>query len=208
MDITLRVSGPPLRLNDREAVGLHQPSPTLDQESGIVTGMTTIDEKPWLSEPNLKNVETMDDYLLIKRTEAKLSLELAKIHYEAFRERLSKTHPELASKHFGFTVDASGNFTIVDPKNSLSQSEKAWLAKQLSEYRGLKENLMAHAEAATAVAKYDTTGILSRYQLANDEIGKLIDYGAVVKSDYMERAFEEQVQNGATCKIPFISENV
>jgi len=208
MDINLLSNGSLLRPTDKEKVGLYQPSDAREQGAGIVAHMTINDDKPWLSEPNLKDVETMEDYLSIKKTEATISLKLAKDDYLRFREELAKTHPDLASKSFGFTVDAAGNFTILTPQNNLSQSEKSWLTEQLSQYRGLKVNLMAHVEASSLLAKHDKTGLLSRYQLDSDDIAHMIDYGAILRSDDIFRSLTEQIQERAPRKIPSISEKV
>lgn len=207
MDIDLLSRGPLLRPTDKEKAGLHQSLETRPPEPAVVEKEIK-DDKPWLSEPNLENVESMEVYLSIKKIDAAVALEVAKSLYQDFREQLSEINPELASKHFGFTVDASGSFRILDPHNNLTQSEKVWLTEQLGELRGFKENLMAHMEASTLLAKHDKAGFLSRYQLDNGKMDHLIDYSAVLTSEDMERAFNEQIQYRAMRKTPFITETV
>ncbi|QSB21218.1 hypothetical protein JN403_10455 [Pseudomonas sp. 15A4] len=162
------------------------------------------DEQPWLAEPNMKNITSMADYLSLKRIDAAISLELANLTYTSFKNELYNLRPELASKNFSVGVDSSGNVRILDPQESLSAEERIWLTEQL-EHRGIKDHLVDHSSAMSALAKYDKTGFNARYKLEAADIARIVDYGKILESDDMEQTWKNQISERAEKRTPYIS---
>ena len=208
MDINIAIKRMPPLQEPPEKIDRHQPLNALNQGVNDLADGDVSDEKPWLLEPHLKTVNTMEDYLSIKKVEAKIALELAKIEFAAFRKDLEKVKPELASKHFGFSISEEGSFTILDPRNNLSEAETDWLTEQLGQYRCLKGHLVSLLKISTTLAKYDKDNLGARYHLESGKLAKITDFGSVLSSENMAQAWTHQIEQRADRKVPFISEKI
>src|ERR1700712_4115107 len=98
-------------------------------------------EKPWLTEPGLECIDTMDEYISFKQMDAHISLGIMKAHHDAFIDKLRSTHPELANKSFSFTINDQGDFEIVDPENNLSSNDVEYLTQHNSPSKCVSETL-------------------------------------------------------------------
>lgn len=177
------------------------------KEIGVPSEGVVDEEKPWLAEPNLKAIKSMGEYLSFKKVEANIALELAKFAYISFKNEIYNLRPELASKDFSFSLDATGNIRIIDTHGTLSNEEKTWLRARL-DHRGLKGHLTDHLKTSELLAKYEKTGFGAGYKLENMELARIIDYGKILESDDMEQTWKNQIAERAEKRTPFISERI
>jgi hypothetical protein len=206
MDIQDLIKSPVVTQNKTYAQQ-RQVSGSPDKEIGVASGGVVDDEKPWLAEPNLKAIKSMGEYLSFKKVEANIALELAKVAYTSFKNEIYNLRPELASKNFSFSLDATGNIRIIDTHGTLSNEEKTWLTDRF-DHRGLKSHLTDHFKTSELLAKYDKTGFSAGYKLENMDLARITDYGKILESDDMEQTWKNQISKRAEKRTPFISVHI
>lgn len=157
------------------------------------------EEQPWLnqSEEGLLPARTM--FLRYQHAASMIDLALMQIHYADFRNKLQETHPELAAKKFGFTLDESADLKILDYDNTLSSQERDFLGGLLNDHATLKGLAQRHAKVMMTLLDHDTDTFGRRYSLTLDNFRHTIDYAKILEKGpgKMHEEWIRQVQNNA-----------
>jgi hypothetical protein len=105
-----------------------------------------------------------------------------KSSFEDFRSTLLLEHPDLASKKFGFTVEADGSLKALNSAGQLSASETARLTQLLNESSGLKVAASVFRDASIDLVDADSPwsgSYLGRYSLTKENFATSIDLAAL-----------------------------
>nr|WP_314575154.1 hypothetical protein [uncultured Pseudomonas sp.] len=154
---------------------------------------TLLGEKPWLTEPGLECIDSVEEYISFKKMDAHISLGIMKIHYEAFIDRLSNTHPELANKNFSFTINDQGALEVLDPDNVLSSEERSYLKEQLNLHEGLTANAVSLQEIAKTLIQYGANRENGTYSKLSNNSHVRLDFLKLLKSEDANKALQEQI---------------
>lgn len=107
-----------------------------------------------------------------------------KTSFEAFQSQLSATHPDLASKKYGFTVEADGKLKVLNTAGQLSTSETQRLTDLLNESADLKAAASAFRDASIDMVDADSPwsgSYLGRYNLTKENFANTIDLAPLLK---------------------------
>jgi len=107
-----------------------------------------------------------------------------KTSFEAFQSQLSATHPDLASKKYGFTVEADGKLKVLNTAGQLSTSETQRLTDLLNESADLKAAASAFRDASIDMVDADSPwsgSYLGRYNLTKANFANTIDLAPLLK---------------------------
>lgn len=152
-----------------------------------------LSEKPWLTEPGLECIDSMEEYISFKKMSAHISLEIMKTHYEGFIDKLRITHPELANKNFSFTINSQGSLEVLDPENTLSSEDRDYLAEQFNLNEGLTANAVSLQEIAKTLIQYGSNRENGTHsELSNNGHARL-DFLKLLKSEDANKTFQEQI---------------
>ncbi|WHS62484.1 hypothetical protein [Pseudomonas sp. G2-4] len=105
-----------------------------------------------------------------------------KFFFEEFQSALASTHPDLADKKFGFTIEADGNLKAFDSSGQLSASDMDQLNKLLNASSGLKSAASSYRDASIALVAADAPwggNFTGGYILNKDNFASTIDLGAL-----------------------------
>lgn len=168
-------------------------------------------KEPWLTEPGYEHVRDRKEYVSCKRAEVVIDLALTRCSYNSFMRELSDSHPEIASKSFGFTLDADASIKIIDYTNSLTDDDKHVLIESMSNYGMFKRDLQSAAKGIMTLVDHDheTFGGRSRLDIENFQF--VVDFGKVFNSpvEEMPNEWVRQIQeNAETRDCSFISLDV
>ncbi|MBT2297665.1 hypothetical protein [Pseudomonas fluorescens] len=103
--------------------------------------------------------------------------------FEEFQSTLATEYPDLASKKYGFTVEADGSLKVLDIAKELSASDIQRLTELLNESSGLKAAASAFRDASIDMVDADSPwsgSYLGRYSLTQENFAKSIDLAALV----------------------------
>lgn len=125
---------------------------------------------------------------------AEIRLQQIQDKFGEFKNQLAISHPELATKRFGFVINELGNLEATSTEE-LSDQEKQQLNGWLNGFDDLKEMTLGHAEYLVTLCKIDTgmrpknggcvhktLSDLTQYAeiVTMKNIGKFIDYGLLL----------------------------
>ena len=134
-------------------------------------------EKPWLTDPGFEQCEDKNEYLCHKKNIEYLALAATQISHDRFMSTLADTHPEIAAKKFGFTLDRNAFIKVIDYGNTLSEDEKYMLTEALNNFENFKDNLQDRARAFMILVDHDHETFGGRYTLNLDNFQNVIDFG-------------------------------
>ncbi|MFY1664698.1 hypothetical protein [Pseudomonas sp. Pseu.R1] len=160
-------------------------------------------ETPWLTEPGLECIDSMEEYISVKKTLACISLEIMKSQYESFIDKLRAERPELANKSFSFTINSQGNFEVSDPQGVLNSEEIECLTQQLNAHDGLKTQAMAISYIAKTLVKYDLS---NPAQAPDGSIPPRLDFQKILKSEDSYMNFHHQLFTPTALEVSRIFE--
>lgn len=147
-------------------------------------------EKPWLTEKGFENCRDREDYVLHKKRVMEIDLSLKQIRYTVFMKKLAETHPEIAEKNFGFTLDEDASIKIIDYNDSLTDSEKNVLTEAINDFEGMKAGLRSTARGLMALVDHDLKTFEGRYSLDIENFQNVIDFGKLLSSSQESREAE------------------
>ncbi|PBP65505.1 hypothetical protein CCL15_14985 [Pseudomonas syringae] len=110
------------------------------------------------------------------------STEALKTSYEAFTSTLASVYPDLASKKFGFTIEADGNLKAINSSGELSEADTKQLNTLLNASSGLKAAAATYRETAIDLVDADSPwsgSYLGRYNLNKENFANSLDLGAL-----------------------------
>ncbi|MBA1232120.1 hypothetical protein G7013_20955 [Pseudomonas viridiflava] len=177
-------------------------------QKNVVTDNTTTAKKkpfyeyqkePWLSEPVGSLITNREQYVAREKSFNAIDLRLMQISYDAYRKELLTTHPEVANKKFGFTLDENAALKIIDYDNSLNEADKAVLTASINNFQDLKSMVQANAKMLMTLVDHDHETFGSRYDLNIGNFQSIIDYDKVLTAGAknMENEWVRQVQSHA-----------
>lgn len=127
-------------------------------------------------------------------SQAQIKLQQIQNKFGDFKDQLAISHPELATKRFGFVINELGNLEVTSTEE-LNDQEKQQLNGWLNGFDDLKEMTLGHADYIIALCKVDTGmrrknggGVhqtqsdLTKYAeiVTLKNIGKFVDYGLLL----------------------------
>jgi hypothetical protein len=128
-----------------------------------------------LSENRFKQLR--DAYLEDSHEKAAENLRHIFDSYCSFKEQLSYINPELAKKHFGFTLGFDQQIKVTDPDGILTPHEVSYLTEQLNNRSKLQDNVRAHARGLMELNDHDRKNFPDRRKINLENYSKIIDYG-------------------------------
>lgn len=157
------------------------------------------EEQPWLNESGEGAICAKTMYLRYQHAASMIDLALMHVCYADIRNKLYDTHPELAAKKFGFTLDESANLMILDYDNTLSHQERDFLGNLLNNHANLKGLAQRHAKVMMTLLDHDTDTFGNRYSLTLDNFRHTIDYAKILEQGpgKMHKEWIRQVHNNA-----------
>ncbi|RMN36896.1 hypothetical protein ALQ61_05616 [Pseudomonas coronafaciens pv. zizaniae] len=117
-----------------------------------------------------------------KAAEHRTSTEALKTSYEAFKSTLASVYPDLASKKFGFTIEANGNLKATNSSGELSEADTKQLNTLLNASSGLKAAAATYRQTAIDMVDADSPwsgSYLGRYNLTKENFADSLDLGAL-----------------------------
>ncbi|MCQ6255055.1 hypothetical protein [Pseudomonas sp. Q11] len=111
------------------------------------------------------------------------ALQTLRASFEEFQSMLATEYPDLASKKFGFTIEADGKLKVLDTAKQLSVADTARLTELLNESSTLKTASSAFRDASIDMVDADSPwsgSYLGRYSLTQENFAKSIDLAALV----------------------------
>jgi hypothetical protein len=147
-------------------------------------------ESPWLAKTATGEIHPVhrrlseeqitvlrDEYL--EKLQKKAAEPLRKMFdsYCSFKEQLSYINPELAKKHFGFTLGFDQQIKVTDPDGILTPHEVSYLTEQLNNRSKLQDNVRAHARGLMELNDHDRKNFPDRRKINLENYSKIIDYG-------------------------------
>lgn len=102
------------------------------RENSVRADTSTTNEKPfyeyqkepWLSEPVDPLITNREQYVAHEKMVNAIDLRLMQFTYDAYRKELIGSHPDLAAKKFGFTLDENASLKLIDHDNSLTDADR------------------------------------------------------------------------------------
>lgn len=110
-----------------------------------------------------------------------------KASFQAFQSTLSTTAPDLASKKYGFTVDADGSLKVLNTAGQLNSSDTQRLTDLLNKSLGLKTAAVAYRDAAidmTDASSPWSGSIMGYYSLTQENFASSLDLGPLFKDTH------------------------
>lgn len=156
-------------------------------------------KEPWLLESINEHITNRIDYVAHKKIVDVLELALIYVTYDSFRKDLQETHPEIAGKKFGFTLNESASIKIIDYDNSLTENDKSVLTHAINGFREFKEQIQQHAKTVMTLVDHDHETFGGRYKLDISNFQDVIDYGKIMSTSVqkMQDEWIQQVQSNA-----------
>ena len=150
----------------------------------------TSKESPWLPKTSTGEVHPAYRNLSEQALENRKAYYLKELHEKAdehlrhmfdsftgFKDQLSYINPELAKKHFGFTMGFDQQIKVTDPDGVLTPNEKGYLTEQLNNRSKLQRNVCAHARLLMEFNDHDRKNFPDRHKINLENYSKIVDYG-------------------------------
>ncbi|MBA1232122.1 hypothetical protein G7013_20965 [Pseudomonas viridiflava] len=122
------------------------------------------------------------DRLLFLKDQTDIFQETICNMFDAFhghKQQLSYLNPELAKKHYGFTLGFDEQIKVTDPDGVLTPAEHTYLTEELNKLQSLKDNLMTNAKSIMTLLDHDSKKFGTEHTLNLEGFRKVIDYGQV-----------------------------
>lgn len=100
------------------------------------------------------------------------------VSYE-FRQQLPFLNPELANKHFGFTLGPDQRIQVTDPDGVLTPAEMSYLSEKLNALESLQQAVREHARTVLELVDHLTEKFAGGYQIDLSNYHRIIDYGQI-----------------------------
>lgn len=110
--------------------------------------------------------------------------ETLKASFQAFQATLSTSAPDLASKKYGFTVEADGTLKVLDTAAELSSSDTQRLTDLLNKSLGLKAAAVTYRDASIDLVDADSPwsgSYMGYYSLTKENFANTIDLAPLLK---------------------------
>ncbi|MBD8238972.1 hypothetical protein SOM46_12000 [Pseudomonas fluorescens] len=110
-----------------------------------------------------------------------------KASFQAFQATLSTTAPDLASKKYGFTVDADGSLKVLNTAGQLNSSDTQRLTDLLNKSLGLKTAAVTYRDAAidmTDASSPWSGSAMGYYSLTQENFANTIDLAPLFKDKH------------------------
>jgi hypothetical protein len=110
-----------------------------------------------------------------------------KTSFQAFQATLATSAPDLASKKYGFTVEAHGKLKVLDTASQLSSSDTQRLTDLLNNSLGLKAAAVAYRDASIDLVDADSPwsgSYMGFYSLTKENFAKTIDLAPLFKDTH------------------------
>ncbi|WP_122666609.1 hypothetical protein [Pseudomonas viridiflava] len=158
-------------------------------------------EEPWLTDPGFEQVSNRYCYVFHKEISVRLELGLAKLDHDRFMKELADTHPKIASKNFGYTLDRDADIKIIDYDSSLTDNDQQVVVDLMSRRDGFKAALQSVARGMMTLVDHDRDREIfgSRYNLDIDDFQFVIDFQKIfnVPLDKVGEEWILQIQRNA-----------
>lgn len=128
-----------------------------------------------------------------------------KASFQAFQATLSNSAPDLASKKYGFTVEADGNLKVLDTAAQLSRSDTQRLTDLLNKSLGLKAAAVSYRNASIDLVDADSPwsgSYMGYYSLTKENFASTIDLAPLLKdtrtmvpAEFKDATFFTQLSN-------------
>lgn len=130
--------------------------------------------------PNTDTREVKEPSAEYEEKQANLELVNSRLKtlFDNFKTTLKDTNPDLASKDFGFSVDAKGELVVLDPTGNLSAKDTEQLTALLNSDEALKDVSKQFVEAAIDFVKIDAKEVNSlnrQYFLTQENFASTIN---------------------------------
>nr|WP_050586977.1 hypothetical protein [Pseudomonas asturiensis] len=159
------------------------------------------EKEPWLSEPVDPLITNREEYVAYTKVFSAMEQDLMRITYDAYRKELIDTHPDIANKKFGFTLDESASLKIIDYDNSLTETDRAVLTESINNFQELKSMVQANANMlmVLVLVDHDHETFGNRYNLNIENFHSIIDYDKILNTgiNLMQSEWVRQVQSNA-----------
>ncbi|SHN18648.1 hypothetical protein SAMN05216593_11211 [Pseudomonas asturiensis] len=157
------------------------------------------EKEPWLSEPVDPLITNREEYVAHQKMFNAIDLRLMQITYDAYRKELIDTHPDIANKKFGFTLDESASLKIIGYDNSLTETDRAVLTESINNFQELKSMVQANAKMLMTLVDHDHETFGNRYNLNIENFHSIIDYDKILNTgiNLMQSEWVRQVQSNA-----------
>jgi hypothetical protein len=147
-------------------------------------------EEPWLTDAAYKDLPDPEIYYrAFEHSAVQIDLFLMRLSYERFMGDFSQSHPDIASKHFGFTLGDDAALKIIDYDNSLTEDERNTLVAAFNDF-GLTSQLQGMARKLMEFVDHDQCHLNGRYQLDLSNFQYTIDFGRILACDFKEIGHE------------------
>lgn len=157
-------------LNAAGPAAIYHPS-----EEAQALGQTFEVIETWIGRP-----QSSDFALMAARQ--KNAGESLKASFETFQSALQTAFPDLASKKFGFTIEADGSLKALDNAGGLSASDSKRLNTLLNASSGLKAAASGFRDASIDVVEADSPwsgSYMGKYSLTKENFASTIDLAAL-----------------------------
>jgi hypothetical protein len=194
------VTSPPgKRANEVEEVPSSEGTPRPSTKGAEEKPFYEYQEEPWLTEPGFTECKDREDYVDFKKRLTEIDLSLTQIRYTVFLKKLADTHPDLAEKKFGFTLDKDASIKVIDYDDSLTDSEKTVLTEAINDFEHMKDSLRSNARAFMTLLDHDLETFGGRYSLNIENFQNVIDFGKILSTSQEQREAEwvRQIESNA-----------
>lgn len=99
--------------------------------------------------------------------------------FHDFKQQLSYLNPELAKKHYGFTLGFDEHIKVTDPDGVLTPAEHTYLTEELNKRQPLKDALVNNAKSIMTLLDHYPEKFGTEHTLNLESFSKVIDYGQV-----------------------------
>jgi hypothetical protein len=157
-------------------------------------------KEPWLTESGGIYDDNREQYIVLKKIIQEMNLSLMQFTYNSFMKTLADTHPEIASKKFGFTLSEDATLKIIDYENSLTDNEKNVLAESMRRFDQFELKLQMCAKGMMELVDHDQKTFGGRYQLDIRSFQDVIDFRKILSVGVKDMNNEWARQVGANAE--------
>jgi hypothetical protein len=161
-------------------------------------------KEPWLTEPGYTDAQSREEYVALKKIDQYINLSLMQFAYDGFMKTLVDTHPDIASKKFGFTLSEDATLKIIDYENRLTEDDKTVLVESMRRFDNFELRLQVCAKGMMALVDHDHKTFGGRYMLDISNFQDVIDFRKIlsVGAKAMNNEWAGQVSANAEARDP------
>ncbi|MCF2859840.1 hypothetical protein L1286_20360 [Pseudoalteromonas sp. SMS1] len=151
-------------------------------------------ERPFYIGESIEQIETIEqtmDRLFEASSELYLNGDMFNAadamaaEYASFMSGLSKSHPQLAEKEWGFSVDANSEITVT---GSLNEQERKWLTEQLNDNEilvntanAVKDNFLKYTALERGPNGEGSSKYWGKYDVTNENFSDIINMRLLIE---------------------------